>query len=133
MTLSSNRIPHRAQRGAPTLAKALAGLACSLCLLGHAPLAAAQATPSSPAAAAQQRYEEAVASFRVGRHSEAYGRMIEAARDGHALAAAQALWMFQNGLSLFGKDWDSTPEQQQQWAALAPRGALVASLGPTTR
>ncbi len=133
MNTLSNRFPIRAPRRAPALTPALAGVACSLVLLVQAPLAAAQDTPPGPAAAAQQRYEDAVSSFRVGRHAEAYGRRIEAARGGHALAAAQALWMFQNGSSLFGKDWDSTPEQQEQWAAMAQRGALVASLGTTTR
>lgn len=133
MTIPSNLFPLRTPRGAPALTQALAGMACSLVLLVQAPLAAAQSAPSSPAAAAQQRYEDAVASFRAGRHAEAYGRLIEAARGGHARAAAQALWMYENGSSLFGKDWDSTPEQQQQWAALAQRGALVASLVAPTR
>ena len=81
---------------------------------------------------AEQLHGNAVASFRQARFSEAYGRFIGLADAGHAPAAAMALWMFQNGPTLFGKDWDSNPEQLAAWAQLAgqPAPAMVGRLYP---
>ena len=90
---------------------------------GPAPPAMAQPVLSSGDALQAQ----AVASFRQARFSEAYGRFIGLADAGHAPAATLALWMYLNGPSLFGKDWDSTQEQLAAWAQLArqPVPALV--------
>ncbi len=90
----------------------------------------AGATTSTPARAdaprtADQLQANAVASFRQARFSEAYGRFIALADAGHAPAAAMALWMFQNGPTVFGKDWDSSQEQLTAWAALARQPAPV--------
>jgi hypothetical protein len=60
-----------------------------------------------------------VASFRQARFPEAYGRLIALADAGHAPSAELALWMYFNGPSLFGRDWDSTQDQLTAWAQLA--------------
>lgn len=94
-----------------------------IALGGPAPPAMAQPAPASGDALQAQ----AVASFRQARFSEVYGRFIGLADAGHAPAATLALWMYLNGPSLFGKDWDSTQEQLAAWAQLArqPVPALV--------
>lgn len=74
----------------------------------------------------QQTHANAVASFQVGRFSEAYGRFISLADAGHPASASYALWMCEHGLELFGKDWDCTGEQLQDWAQLV--GAPVPPL-----
>jgi hypothetical protein len=81
----------------------------------HAPSAMAQAGVST----GEQLHAQAVASFREARFSEAYGRFSALADAGHAPAAATALWMFLNGPTVFGKDWDSNQEQLTAWAQLA--------------
>lgn len=89
-----------------------------LLVLGcHAPGAWAQPAPG----AAEQLHANAVASFRQARFSEAYGRVMALADAGHAPAADMALWMYLNGPTLFGKDWDSTQDQLTAWAQLAGR------------
>ena len=89
--------------------------AALLLLACHAPAAFAQ-----PAAGAAERlHANAVASFRQGRFPEAYGRFIRLADAGHAPSAALAMWMYLNGATLFGKDWDVSPDQLTDWAQLA--------------
>lgn len=61
----------------------------------------------------------AVAKFRHGRFPEAYGRFVQLANAGHAPSARLALWMCQNGPTLFGSDWDCTPDEAAEWAALS--------------
>jgi hypothetical protein len=92
-----------------------------LALAAHVPVAHAQAGT----AIGEQLHASAVASFRQARFSEAYGRFIGLADAGHAPAAAMALWMYLNGASLFGKEWDSTQEQLTAWAQLARQPAPV--------
>ncbi len=93
----------------------------------------------APGAAAQPRlvdrlHDNAVASFREARFSEAYGRFISLADAGHAPAAEHALWMYRNGPSLFGKDWDISQEQLTAWAQLArqPVPTLTGQAYPRT-
>lgn len=87
-----------------------------LLVLGcHAPGALAQAAPG----ASERLHANAVASFRQARFSEAYGRLISLADAGHAPSAELALWMYLNGPSLFGKDWDISQDQLTDWAQLA--------------
>jgi hypothetical protein len=81
----------------------------------HAPSALAQAGVSP----GEQLHAQAVASFREARFSEAYGRFSALADAGHASAAATALWMFLDGPTVFGKDWDSNQAQLTAWAQLA--------------
>lgn len=81
----------------------------------HTPGSSAQPAPG----AAERLHAKALDSFRQARFSEAYGRLISLADAGHAPAAELALWMFLNGPTLFGKDWDSTQEQLTAWAQLA--------------
>jgi hypothetical protein len=85
----------------------------------HVPGARAQHAPGL----AERLHANAVASFRQARFSEAYGRFIGLADAGHVPAAEMALWMFANGPTLFGKDWDSNPEQLAAWAQLAGQPA----------
>lgn len=93
--------------------------AALLVLACHAPAAFAQSAPG----AAERLHAQAVASFREARFPEAYGRFMSLADAGHAPAAEQALWMYRNGPSLFGKDWDSTQDQLTAWARLAGQPA----------
>lgn len=86
-----------------------------LALACHAPGSFAQSVPRT----GEQLHARAAASFREARFSEAYGRFVALADAGHAPAAAMAMWMYLNGPSLFGKDWDSTQEQLTAWAQLA--------------
>ena len=89
---------------------------------------APHAFAQSPATAGDRLHAEALASFQKARFSEAYGRFISLADAGHAPAAELALWMYLNGPSLFGTDWDSSQDQLTAWAQLAKRPvpALVA-------
>jgi len=91
------------------VASLLSSLAC------HAPSASAQRAPG----AAERLHANAVASFRQARFAEAYGRFIGLADAGHAPSAELALWMYQNGPTLFGTDWDVSPDQLTAWARLA--------------
>jgi hypothetical protein len=75
-------------------------------------------------------HAKAVESFRQGRVSEAYGRFVQLANAGHLPAARIALWMCEHGFELFGKDWDCTPDEVGDWAALAR--VPVPSIGPRT-
>jgi hypothetical protein len=68
-------------------------------------------------------HERAIAAFRAGRFPEAYGRFSALADLGDAEAARTALWMYQRGPSLFGSDWDATPDQLASWATHANRRA----------
>ena len=101
-----------------------------LVLCFHAPGASAQPAPSarSTPSVAERLHANALASFRQARFPEAYGRFIALADAGHAPAAALALWMYQQGPSVFGKEWDSSQEQLTAWATLAgqPVPTLVA-------
>lgn len=84
------------------------------------PLAHAQSTSTR-----EKLHADAVAAFQHGRFPEAYGRFIGLADAGDAPAAEVALFMFDNGPSLFGRDWDVTQEQLTAWAALTGRPAPV--------
>ena len=86
-----------------------------------APAAQAQSTSKR----AEQLHSSAVASFQQARFPEAYGRFIALADAGHAPAAEMALFMAQNDMAVFGKDWDVTQEQLTAWSALTGRPAPV--------
>ena len=69
-------------------------------------------------------HARAVDAFRAGRFPEAYGRFVRLADLGDAEAARLALWMYQRGPTLFGREWDATPEQIADWSAHATRRGL---------
>jgi hypothetical protein len=101
-------------------------------LLGlHAPAAFAQpvqtvqtarSAPSAPSTA-ERLHANALASFQQARFPEAYGRFIALANAGHAPSAEVALWMYLHGPTVFGREWDSTPEQLTAWARMAGQEA----------
>jgi len=84
------------------------------------PAAQAQSVPMR-----EKLQASAVTSFQQGRFPEAYGRFVALADAGHAPAAELALFMSQNDIALFGKDWDVSQEQLSAWAALTGRPAPV--------
>lgn len=96
----------------------------------HTPGAMAQ----QGSAVAERLHANAVASFQQGRFSEAYGRLMSLADAGYPPSAELALWMYANGPTLFGKDWDSNQEQLTAWAQAAGRPAptMVARVYPQT-
>jgi hypothetical protein len=97
-------------------------------LIGFAVVSAALLTPLAVSAAGtvattlsasqQETYAIAVESFRDQRYSAAYGRFMRLADKGHVQSAQMALVMYRNGKTLFGRDWDATPEQLEQWTRL---------------
>lgn len=104
-------------------------------LLGAAwagqPLHAAPQTPTQ----ANRLHAQALDSFRKGRFPEAYGRFVGLANAGHPASARYALWMCENGLALFGKDWDCAPHEVEGWAmaaGVAVPPIVAAQTGPTT-
>jgi len=101
--------------------------AALLVLSTQAPTAYAQ--PAAASRMSEKLHANAVASFRQGRFSEAYGRLINLADAGHVPSAEMALWMYLHGTTVFGKDWDSTPEQLRAWAQTA--GQPVQAMAPT--
>lgn len=94
----------------------------------HAPVAFAQPVSGI----SEKLHANALTSFRQARFSEAYGRLMALADAGHAPSARVALWMYENGPTLFGKDWDSSQEQLTAWAQLAgqPAPVMVAATYP---
>ena len=77
----------------------------------------------------------AVELFRQGRFPEAYGRFIELANAGHPASARHALWMCEQGPTLFGSDWDCAPHEVEDWTRAAgvalPRIAMPQYVGPS--
>lgn len=101
-------------------------------VLGALALLGTTAALTSPAAAqsslTNKLHANAVESFRTGRFPEAYGRFIALAEAGHPASARYALLMCQHGLELFGKDWDCSPQEVEDWARLA--GMPAPYIGP---
>ena len=94
----------------------------------QAPVAWAQPGPG----VSDRLHANAVSAFRQGRFPEAFGRFISLADAGHAPAARIALWMYQQGPSLFGADWDSSQDQLDAWSRLVgqPAPTMVATTSP---
>jgi hypothetical protein len=97
----------------------------------QAPEAFAQPVRTAPSMA-EQLHANALASFRQARFPEAYGRFIALADAGYVPAAELALWMYLNGPSVFGKEWDSSQDQLTAWATLVgqPVPTMVARSSP---
>lgn len=102
-------------------------LVCALAL-GTVPGIAAPGAPWKTDDPLDRMHADGVSQFRVGRFSSAYGRFVRLADVGHPPSAHYAMWMCLHGLELFGKDWDCTGDQLQDWAQLvgAPVPLLVA-------
>jgi hypothetical protein len=115
----------RPPRAAASLPRRHAVFLVAMAVLALCPPRAALALPP-----AQRLHAQAVESFRHGRFPEAYGRFVQLANAGHAPAARTALWMCEQGPDLFGKDWDCTPDEIADWAALAQ--VPVPRIGPRT-
>lgn len=93
----------------------LAALCASALAAAVAAVAAAPAVETTPRA--DRLHAQAVESFRSGRYPEAYGRFVALADAGHGASARNALWMCLHGPTLFGRDWDCSPQQVEAWAA----------------
>jgi hypothetical protein len=112
-----------------TAARSIArtALTTSLALVA---LGASAADPALRARPAEVLHGHALESFRKGRFAEAYGRFIMLADAGHPASARYALFMYQHGTALFGREWDSTQDQLDAWARLsqqqAPQMAAIA-------
>jgi len=89
------------------------GLLAAGLLLAWSPTAEAQA-----AGYAERQHARAVQSFRQGRFAEAYGRFVDLANAGHAPSARTALWMCEQGPTLFGSQWDCAPHEVDDWQRL---------------
>jgi hypothetical protein len=83
-------------------------------------LAADQRMPAASArpSPAEVAHARALDSFRRARFPEAYGRFVQLANNGHAPSARIALWMCEQGPTVFGSDWDCTPDEVEDWRAL---------------
>lgn len=69
-----------------------------------------------------QDYADALLQFRNGRLAEAFGGFTVLANRGDADAARIAIFMYQFGPVLYGRDWDVTPHEAKAWEALAKNG-----------
>lgn len=87
-------------------------------LLATALVLCTATVPAAPHSLVEQLHADGVEQFRAARFSAAYGRFVELADVRHEPSAHYALWMCLHGLELFGKDWDCTGEQLQDWSQL---------------
>ena len=101
----------------------LASMALAITAL-QAGVASAQAV--QPGALAQREYDDAVATFKAGRTSEAFGRFMDLANRGDADAARIALFMNQYGTTLYGKYWDVLPRDVDYWQQLVRNSGTAA-------
>jgi hypothetical protein len=58
-------------------------------------------------------------AFRARHYAAAYGRFVRLADAGHAPSAETALFMLQNGPTLFATEWSASAPQQTCWNTLA--------------
>lgn len=89
-------------------------LAAALALATGAVSAAA-----APQALVERLHAEGVEWFRAARFPAAYGRFVALAEVGHEASARHAMWMCLHGPELFGREWDCTGEQLEDWSRLA--------------
>ena len=74
---------------------------------------------SDPCLASERDYLEAVAQYRSGRMSDAYGRFMILAVEGDSDAARIVLYMYKFGPVLYGAHWDAHPHDIADWTQLA--------------
>ncbi len=101
---------------------------CAAALFIFAMMASFAAPAEARSLLAERLHAQALESFRSGRFPEAYGRFIALAEAGHPTAARYALWMCEHGPDLFGKDWDCSQQQAEDWARAA--GLVAPVIGP---
>ena len=111
--------------------RGIAALSLSLATLLLAPGVGRAEAPTSDATG--HPFDQAMAAYGEQRFAAAYGRLIRLADRGHAEAARIAWFMHRHARSLYGNDWDATPEQLQRWSQQvmqAARTTEVAALAP---
>jgi hypothetical protein len=106
----------------PILAAAALCIAC-VCAQAQVPNALAAASPSTATLKARAGFVEALALYRAGRWSAAYGRFIEQAAKGDADAARFALMMLRHGNELYGTEWTAAPSQVALWERMVGSAA----------
>lgn len=96
-----------------------------------AALFGAIASAGAGGASPEQAFDDALALYRQGSWSGAYGRLCALADKGHAEAARMALLMLRHGSKMHGNDWGASQAQIRRWTALArsPMPPLVAMAG----
>lgn len=104
-----------------SLARGRSSASCVVAVLWLFTVSALAPLSAATLPLAERLHAQAVDSFRQGRFPEAYGRFIGLANAGHPPSARYALWMCEQGLPLFGKDWDCAPHEVKDWARLADR------------
>lgn len=70
-------------------------------------------------AASDPSFDLAVRSYRAGRYSDAYGKLIPLANNGNEQAARIVLFMYAHGPLLYGTAWDASSEDIELWSRLA--------------
>jgi len=80
-------------------------------------LAVAAALTTGPSAAST--FDSALADFRAGRFSVAYGGFVDAANHGDTDAARFALFMVRYGPLAYGKHWSASPDEFGLWSELS--------------
>ncbi|MBC5767876.1 hypothetical protein [Ramlibacter albus] len=65
------------------------------------------------------QFDDALASYRAARYSEAFGRMMALANRGDADAARIVLFMHQYGPMLYGSYWDLNPQEVDSFREVA--------------
>ena len=87
-------------------------------------LALALACLATPALAADHDFDGALQSYRSGRMSEAYGRMLTLGLKGDPDAARIALFLGEQGTMVYGALWELTDTDAQQLRKVAMRPSL---------
>ena len=86
--------------------------------------ALALACLAAPAAAADVDFDGALQSYRTGRMSEAYGRMLHLGLQGDPDAARIALFMGENGPMVYNAFWELTHGDAATLRKVAQRPSL---------
>jgi len=81
---------------------------------------------AAPAIAAEQDFDGALQSYRSGRMSDAFGRMLALGLQGDPDAARVALFMGENATMVYGAQWELTDQD----AAVLRKAAQRPSLRP---
>ena len=76
-------------------------------------------------------FEQALAEYKQGRPTAAYGRLMRLADQGDAESARMALMLLRHGQQLHGTAWGASQPQIDHWMQLArkPMESMVAESG----
>ena len=85
---------------------------------------------AAPAIAADHDFDSALQSYRSGRMSDAYGRMLALGLRGDPDAARVALFLGQQGTMLYGASWELTEADAQVLRKAAMRPSLRPQVQP---